>query len=545
MSTDSTTNTIDKYDRQLRLWGAQGQKALSETCVCLIRASAAGTETLKNLVLPGIGSILVLDDASCEHDSVHSSNFFAIQSKDCNKPRAQVATELLLELNSDVQGEFQHVPDLSHVDYAAVFQAIQKPNVLVVASDLEPPLLEQVAATCYSLKLSLIVVQAYGLLGVVRLQTPTLPIMNPKPRASRPDLRLTSPFPGLLEIAKSIQWKDLENHQHGHVPYPLILLSVMEQWKASNVHSSNKNTLPHTFSEKQDFQKLIQEASRDFNMELNFQEAHKNAYLAYAPQELDLEQLHDLHSKSKNSCSTLHLLLSALFQFLANRDNNQAPLHGSIPDMTASTDLYVKLQTAYKQQADRDFQEMRLLTPPHVSDNDVAIFCQNVFALDVLQTRTIADEYNFQADNDDNNTTVCEDLIMAVMEGDGERPDMVPLLWYMGLSACRLFYNRVGRYPGLFENAYERDVAQLKDCILEIVNQYGLQEVVKETLVKNVLDYAQELTRYGNAEIHTIASVIGGVASQEAVKVITGQYVPINNTYVYNGIASTGGVYTF
>ena len=54
-----------------------------------------------------------------------------------------------------------------------------------------------------------------------------------------------------------------------------------------------------------------------------------------------------------------------------------------------------------------------------------------------------------------------------------------------------------------------------------------------------------ELVRYANAELHNVASVIGGVASQEAVKVITGQYVPVNNTYVYNGIASFGGVYQF
>ena len=44
--------------------------------------------------------------------------------------------------------------------------------------------------------------------------------------------------------------------------------------------------------------------------------------------------------------------------------------------------------------------------------------------------------------------------------------------------------------------------------------------------------HAKELTRYGNAELHNVASVLGGVASQEAVKIITGQYVPLDNTYV-------------
>ncbi len=43
----------DKYDRQLRLWGERGQRLLESAKVVLLGASAVGTETLKNLVLPG------------------------------------------------------------------------------------------------------------------------------------------------------------------------------------------------------------------------------------------------------------------------------------------------------------------------------------------------------------------------------------------------------------------------------------------------------------------------------------------------------------
>ena len=35
---------------------------------------------------------------------------------------------------------------------------------------------------------------------------------------------------------------------------------------------------------------------------------------------------------------------------------------------------------------------------------------------------------------------------------------------------------------------------------------------------------------------------MGGVASQEAVKLITHQYVPINHTWLYNGISSLAAV---
>jgi NEDD8-activating enzyme E1 regulatory subunit len=49
------TSKEKKYDRQLRLWGANGQKALEDAHVLLINSGAGvtGIETLKNLVLPG------------------------------------------------------------------------------------------------------------------------------------------------------------------------------------------------------------------------------------------------------------------------------------------------------------------------------------------------------------------------------------------------------------------------------------------------------------------------------------------------------------
>jgi amyloid beta precursor protein binding protein 1 len=42
--------------------------------------------------------------------------------------------------------------------------------------------------------------------------------------------------------------------------------------------------------------------------------------------------------------------------------------------------------------------------------------------------------------------------------------------------------------------------------------------------------------RYGGAELHNIAALLGGLASQEAIKVITRQFVPFSNTLIYDGI---------
>jgi len=48
-------------------------------------------------------------------------------------------------------------------------------------------------------------------------------------------------------------------------------------------------------------------------------------------------------------------------------------------------------------------------------------------------------------------------------------------------------------------------------------------------------DWIAEFCRWGGAEVHNIDSVMGGVAAQEAIKAVTRQYVPLNNTFIFNG----------
>lgn len=49
--------------------------------------------------------------------------------------------------------------------------------------------------------------------------------------------------------------------------------------------------------------------------------------------------------------------------------------------------------------------------------------------------------------------------------------------------------------------------------------------------------------RFGDLETANMAALLGGLAAQEAIKLITHQYIPINNTCVFNGITSTSSVY--
>lgn len=103
-----------KYDRQLRLWAASGQQALEDSRILLVNsdgpwdkqstgvAGVVGVETLKNLVLPGIGGFTIVDPATVTEPDL-GVNFF-LEDESLGKSRADETCRLLKELNPDVIG---------------------------------------------------------------------------------------------------------------------------------------------------------------------------------------------------------------------------------------------------------------------------------------------------------------------------------------------------------------------------------------------------------------------------------------------------------
>lgn len=90
---ETKTDKNVRYDRQLRLWGDHGQELLESAHVCLLNATSLGTEILKSLILPGVGSFTIIDGRSISGADV-GANFF-LESSSIGKSRAEVARELL------------------------------------------------------------------------------------------------------------------------------------------------------------------------------------------------------------------------------------------------------------------------------------------------------------------------------------------------------------------------------------------------------------------------------------------------------------------
>ena len=73
-----------------------------ESHILLVGGSPPGVETLKNLVLPGIGKITVLDGEKVTKRDT-GNNFFTPHDT-VGQNRAEVLVKYLIEMNADVKG---------------------------------------------------------------------------------------------------------------------------------------------------------------------------------------------------------------------------------------------------------------------------------------------------------------------------------------------------------------------------------------------------------------------------------------------------------
>ena len=86
-------------------------------------------------------------------------------------------------------------------------------------------------------------------------------------------------------------------------------------------------------------------------------------------------------------------------------------------------------------------------------------------------------------------------------------------------------------------SGWEEDVAPLKSIVTAVATEIGLNGSGIPD------DYTGEVVRFGAAELHSVAAVVGGIAAQEAIKLLTSQFIPLQGTLIYNAMAGTSAVF--
>ncbi|KAK8954733.1 NEDD8-activating enzyme E1 regulatory subunit [Platanthera zijinensis] len=508
-----------KYDRQLRIWGEQGQEALEKASICLLNCGPTGSEALKNLVLGGVGSITVVDGTKVEKHDL--GNNFMLDEASLLQSKAKCVCAFLQELNDAVKAKFVEASPEALIEGNPLFFSS---FTLVIATQLLETSLLKLDKICRQSNVKLLVARSYGLTGLVRISLKEHTVVESKPEHFVDDLRLQSPWPELKEFAKTIDLNEKDPIIHKHTPYVVVLIHIAEKWV-----DTHGGCLPTTRQEKKEFKDLIKAHMLDIDEE-NYKEAIESSYKVSIPHEIS-SQLHQIINDSavevNSASSDFWILVAALKEFIENEGAGEPPLEGSLPDMTSLTEFYVSLQKIYQAKAESDCRVMehRVRTilkrigrePDSISKSFIKNFCRNARKLTICRYRPIEDELSSPSVSELQKYMTDEEYSFSVS-------------FYILLRAVDRFVANYNRFPGVFDNEIDDDISRLKTIAVGVLGDSGLHG---STLSD---DLVNEMCRFGGGEIHAVAAFIGGVASQEAIKLITNQFVPLSGTLVFNGI---------
>ncbi|RXH89974.1 hypothetical protein DVH24_032331 [Malus domestica] len=493
-----------KYDRQLRIWGEQGQTALEKASVCLLNCGPTGSETLKNLVLGGVGSITVIDGSKVEPGDL--GNNFMVDESSVGKSKAKCVCQFLQELNDAVKAKFiEEYPEVLIETNPSFFSQF----TLVVATQLGESSMVKLDRICREANVILIFARSYGLTGLVRISLKEHTVIESKPEHFLDDLRLNNPWPELKRYAETIDLDVSDPVAHKHTPYVLILVKMAEEWE-----KNHDGKLPSTREEKKEFKELIKARMTALD-EDNYKEAIEASFKVFTPRGIssDLQQvIEDSCVEIESSSSDFWVMVAALKEFIENEGGGEAPLEGSIPDMTSSTEHYISLQKLYQAKAEADYLviEQRVRTilkkigrdPNSISKTTIKSLCKNARKLkvSVCRYRLVEDEFN--------SPTVPE-LQKYLTDEDYS----VASVFYVLLRAVDRFAANYNSFPGQFDGLMDEDISRLKTTAVGLLNDVGCNGV---TLTEDLIN---EMCRFGAAELHAVAAFIGGIASQEVIKV--------------------------
>ncbi|KAF8574888.1 hypothetical protein K439DRAFT_1630532 [Ramaria rubella] len=88
------------YDRQIRLWGLEAQQRMRNATICVMNLRGVATEVIKNIVLAGIGKVVILDPEDIQEEDLGAGFFFresdvGLKRVDAAKSRIEILNPLV------------------------------------------------------------------------------------------------------------------------------------------------------------------------------------------------------------------------------------------------------------------------------------------------------------------------------------------------------------------------------------------------------------------------------------------------------------------
>lgn len=418
--------SMDRYDRQVRIWGAEAQAELECARVGIFGRNLGDPllqEVVKNLGLAGLGNLtLVIRDFG----TVDNGGFFE-------------------DLSEVLDGLATKIEVMSWEEFLDGYRAC---SVVVTLNVEDPQEIYRIVAKRQEPLASAVVKGRSGLFQLVSLKEPHY-ILNTHPDYSIPYLRLDNPWPELEEFLESFDIVGLANGELlSQVPYPVILYHVLKFRPEGNVWGSKdvRQKIDELFPDQLDCLNVI-EAKRSAHLALRTEEDEHREIMVTVEglcrETIGREEWFDPCNRK------LAVLCHCLKDYLSC---NPTPVPRSLPDMESNTEIYGQLRFLFNSRHERDLANFMVTVPgiasPYgISEASVKEFFSNLNFLGCIRT-------------------------------------------------CRL-HEQFGKDHGF------------------------------ETLLEKAAEPNLSFISFHSS------CFIGGLVSQEVIKLITHQYVPINNLYEY------------
>ena len=541
----------DKYDRQTRLWG-EGQILICASKLLCLNSDCCMAEILKNLILSGVGEVTIVDDAKIVAEDL-KNNFF-VDAADVGKLRGEIILKNLLELNPDVKGNFINK---NPKDYLKEEKNDYKSYNILVATNLLSEENTKLYTIAKNNNLRLVIVKNNGLMNYIRLYENYHGNMNLR-LLDNPvsDYRLSCPWKELVDFANSFNLEKMDIIDHKNVPYFIILIQALEKYRKIK---NNPNANPKTKEEKQEFNQIVKSFMLSTGAEgenENIEEGLKKIYFCNSEYNnlttYKMEQIFDviskteqkeLFSKSNNYMKLFFIYFISLKKYFEKYKTY--PLCGSIPDMISNTSNFIGLKQIYNTKAKNDHKEIREMINKEIKENknlsdeeksDLDKLVNNltnnqIDIVDILNKNWpqvslfVYPDYSFEEE--------AKDFDPDQFDEDFQKLNFV---WYLLFRASDKFVTKNKRYPGQNIDDFKKDIPELFTLLKEEYNKLSAKPDLGNYLNE---DNVFEFCRMGKGYVPPIVSIVGSMASQEIIKLITYQFETVNNTIIYDGINVT------
>ncbi|GMK59188.1 hypothetical protein CspeluHIS016_0702030 [Cutaneotrichosporon spelunceum] len=146
-----TEDEASLYDRQIRLWGLDAQNRMRNSTVLILSLRSLAHETIKNLVLAGIGRLIIMDGEKVTEEDLGGGFLFREEEGAVGMERTAAALPQIKSLNPLV--EVTALPTLEPFvggDEAAMITFLKREKAdVVVACDLSYPQMEAIDSAAH------------------------------------------------------------------------------------------------------------------------------------------------------------------------------------------------------------------------------------------------------------------------------------------------------------------------------------------------------------------------------------------------------------